>query len=395
MDHLDIKSEDFWKKCTTRQFYQLLESEYLELGLDSRISSDFKFAVSLGIQHIEDVCKICSKKCKIMYRSDRNSCVLRCQYCRHNSSAFDGTFKGKCGKISWAAILSFIWHYVGLECTSSNSAIAAGISKKAAVDWCNYIRFVMLVALHNMTSFKIGGPNKTVEIDETVIYKHKYEKGRKLKSTKWVVGGICREDNSCFICQVNDFSETTLNWIIYKFVNSGSVVNTDEWKGYNNIDKLEGINIEHRMVNHSENFVNPDMGVHTQNIKRLWGYLKNKKNLPKHYTEDLSDSYMYSFMYKKFLNWPSKNPGERFYIFIKHLRNIYPGSGKIPIWKEPESVPAPPVSKNKKKGKKENGNKGKLTDKMDKNRNDKRKSTCKKESTSEKIKRHIKETSDQ
>ncbi|XP_067137839.1 uncharacterized protein [Centruroides vittatus] len=277
MSSFDISSQEFWAACTTHNFYRVLESEFSELGMDPRIDKGFKFAVSLGLQHIEEVCKNCSNSCQIFYRHDRDSCVMRCKKCRRNSSAFEGTFKGKCGKISWSRIFSFIWHYIALECSSTTSGIAVGISNKAAVDWSNHIRFIMLVALHNMTSFKIGGPKKTVEIDETVICKRKYEKGRKLKSTKWVVGGICREDKSCFICQVNDRSEITLNWIISKFVNSGSLVLTDEWKGYNNIDDLEGVEIEHRTVNHSENFVNRRTEDHTQNIERLLGYLKNKK----------------------------------------------------------------------------------------------------------------------
>ncbi|XP_067133991.1 uncharacterized protein [Centruroides vittatus] len=307
MSDIDINSEEFWAGCTSQTFFQLLEHDYTELGLDSRIDRGFKLAVKLGLQHTVDICSKCSKPCKVVYRNDRKSCAMRCHKCWNFSSAFDGTFKGKCGNLPWNSILSFIWHHLALDCSTNISANAAGISNKAAVDWSNHIRFVMLVALHNILSFKIGGPNKTVEIDETVICKRKYEKGRKLKSTKWVVGGICREDKSCFVCQVNDRSENTLNWIISKFINSGTTVLTDEWKGYYNIDKLEGIEISHRTVNHSENFVDPKTGVHTQNIERLWGYLKNKKNLPKHYTEDLSDSYMYAFMYRKYLNWPSKN----------------------------------------------------------------------------------------
>ncbi|XP_023236594.1 uncharacterized protein LOC111635761 [Centruroides sculpturatus] len=231
MSDLDITSREFWRGCTSQDFFSPLESDYLELGLDPRIDKGFKFAVKLGLQHVADICSKCSKPCKIVYRDDRKSCAMRCQKCCNNSSAFEGTFKGKFGKILWSSILSFVWHYLALDCSTTVSANAAGISNKAAVDWSNHVRFVMLVALHNILSFKIGGPGKTVELDETVICKRKYEKGRKLKSTKWVVGGICREDKSCFVCQVNDRSETTLNWIVCKFVNSGSTVLTDEWKG--------------------------------------------------------------------------------------------------------------------------------------------------------------------
>ncbi|XP_023227886.1 uncharacterized protein LOC111628347 [Centruroides sculpturatus] len=206
----------------------LMESE---LGLESIIDKAFKFAVKLELQPIDGVCSLCSKTCKIYYRSDRKSYLLRCSNCGRKYSVYDGTFKGKCGNILWGGILSFIWHYLCLECTSRNSAVVADISRKAGIDRSNHIHLVMLIAMNNMTSFKIGGLNKTVELDETVICKRKYEKGCILKSTKWVVGGICKEDNSCFICEVNDKSETTLNSVVPKFVNSDSLVITDEWKG--------------------------------------------------------------------------------------------------------------------------------------------------------------------
>ncbi|XP_023223848.1 uncharacterized protein LOC111625053 [Centruroides sculpturatus] len=223
----------------------------------------------------------------------------------------------------------------------------------------------MLISLNNTTSFKIGGPNKTVEIDESVICKRKYEKGRILKSTKWIVGGICKEDKNCFICHVKDRSENTLNWVVYKYVKSGSVIITDEWRSYNHIDDIKGLNIEHKTVNHSKNFVNPKTGDNIQNIERLWGYLKNKKHLPKHYTNDLSDSYLYMFMYKKFMNWPNRNPEERFQIFAKHLSMIYPGTGKTSKWLELETDPSALVSNiNKNKTQKLEKKKEKLTSKM-------------------------------
>ncbi|XP_067127181.1 uncharacterized protein [Centruroides vittatus] len=332
MSDIDINSEEFWAGCTSQTFFQLLEHDYTELGLDSRIDRGFKLAVKLGLQHTVDICSKCSKPCKVVYRNDRKSCAMRCHKCWNFSSAFDGTFKGKCGNLPWNSILSFIWHHLALDCSTNISANAAGISNKAAVDWSNHIRFVMLVALHNILSFKIGGPNKTVEIDETVICKRKYEKGRKLKSTKWVVGGICREDKSCFVCQVNDRSENTLNWIISKFINSGTTVLTDEWKGYYNIDKLEGIEISHRTVNHSENFVDPKTGVHTQNIERLWGYLKNKKKPSKTlYRRPFRFLHVqYAFMYRKYLNWPSKKLGDRFFYlrstFTEYISRTWKGT---------------------------------------------------------------------
>ncbi|XP_023231532.1 uncharacterized protein LOC111631509 [Centruroides sculpturatus] len=289
---------------------------------------------------------------KISYRNDTSSVYFRCRKCNvNNTSAFEGTFEGKFGKMSWGTILAFVWHLICIDGSSKSSCLAVAVSHTTGIDWANFVRHAMMVSLFNLTSLKIGGPGKTVEIDETVVSKRgKYERGRTLKgTTKWVVGGICREDKNCFLCFVNDRFEASLNMVVSEFVRSGSTIYTDQWKGYNHIGELEGMEIKHATVNHSEHFVNPLDGVHTQSIERLWGILKNRKNLPIHYTEELHDSYLYAFMYRKHPKWESLKPVERFGTFCEHLRKIYPEADRAPEWKEPETVPAAPEAIPKKR----------------------------------------------
>ena len=72
----------------------------------------------------------------------------------------------------------------------------------------------------------------------------------------------------------------TLEPLIKKYVNRGSIINTDCWSGYNGLaGYVDGngrsLNYTHHMVNHSRHFVNPnDPNQHTQTIERLWGDLK-------------------------------------------------------------------------------------------------------------------------
>ena len=53
--------------------------------------------------------------------------------------------------------------------------------------------------LVGMPNKLIGNPGKTVEIDETLMCKRKYHRGRLLLDA-WIFGGICREDNHILFC---------------------------------------------------------------------------------------------------------------------------------------------------------------------------------------------------
>jgi len=56
----------------------------------------------------------------------------------------------------------------------------------------------------------------------------------------------------------------------------GTIIYSDQWAAYGDIT---GLGFQHYKVNHSLNFVNPNNGVHTQNIESYWN--KNKFILKK------------------------------------------------------------------------------------------------------------------
>ena len=110
----------------------------------------------------------------------------------------------------------------------------------------------------------------------------------------------------------------TLIPIILRHVRVFSTVMTDEWRSYCRLLRL-GL-FRHRRVNHGLNFVNPnDPAVHTQNIERKNGQLKDMIRQRHGVVDQILPSYLKEF------NWRERF-GQRnmvFYNFWSHVAAIY------------------------------------------------------------------------
>lgn len=92
-------------------------------------------------------------------------------------------------------------------------------------------------------------------------------------------------------------SAETLLSIIRKHIASDSIIHTDKWCGYDTL-RYEN-SYTHRTVNHSTHFVDPQTGVHTQNIERLWRDLR--AGIPRYGTRDYCfTNYLAKFLFKRY-----------------------------------------------------------------------------------------------
>jgi hypothetical protein len=95
----------------------------------------------------------------------------------------------------------------------------AGVASEAAVNWYKFCRQVCQIVNQNLPFVSIGGPGLTVEVDETALWRRKYNKGRVLrKQTQWIFTGICRETKRVFVVPVRVRGARTLIPLIQKYV---------------------------------------------------------------------------------------------------------------------------------------------------------------------------------
>ncbi|KAF7696590.1 hypothetical protein CDIK_1734 [Cucumispora dikerogammari] len=199
----------------------------------------------LTTHHREDsVIWVCwSSKCKKFKRSIRHNTI----------------FLGI--KISFKKIVQVMYKW----CQKTN---LKAIKHEYGIDYkaINSVIAIIRKKITKKISQKIGDNGKNVEIDETCVSKRKFNKGRMVKNM-WCVGGISRETKAFFFEVVETRNMANLDKIIEKNVHINTLVMTDEWKGYLNVENL---GFFHKKINHSKHFVGPnDTSIHTQNIENL------------------------------------------------------------------------------------------------------------------------------
>ena len=231
-------------------------------------------------------CSHCNSSLNINYKKR----LYRCNnhHCRKSISIYKDSFFAKSHlKCSDIMFIGYCW-----LCGNNYTSIirVTGHSSNTITSYMNFFRELVISTLED-DNHVIGGPGIIVEIDESKFAKRKYHRGRMIDGV-WVVGGIERTDEKkCFVKVVQDRSAETLYGVISRHVAPGSIVYTDLWRGYGNF--FNELNMTHRTVNHSVNFVDPNTGAHTNTIEGLWNGFKlqipprnrTRKTITKHLLE--------------------------------------------------------------------------------------------------------------
>lgn len=127
----------------------------------------------------------------------------------------------------------------------------------------------------NGNAKKIGGAGLYVEVDETLLFRRKYNRGHRIKGEKIrIVGGICRETKERFAVRVKNRSRSELWKALRKHIAPKSILVTDGYVGYTGVAGNLGF-AAHETVIHKDEFVNSIFQeIHTNTVEGMWGKMK-------------------------------------------------------------------------------------------------------------------------
>lgn len=194
----------------------------------------------------------------------------------------------------------FIFYYWASQTPLHIAVEHLGISLVSLISHYNFCRDICSWKLIQQP-IRLGGPGIVVQIDESVFVKAKYNIGHAMqRQQRWVFGIYDTITKQGYITFVNSRDEATLLPIIEQVVIPGSIIHSDQWAAYNGISRLPHPQpYQHLTVNHSVNFVDPQTGVHTNQVESMWARAKRRFKIMNGTYEHLIPSYLDEFMWRE------------------------------------------------------------------------------------------------
>jgi hypothetical protein len=204
-------------------------------------------------------------------------------------------FSGSMLSIRQQIYLIYEW---AVKTTVEGAAHELSISEKTVGKFYKYLRQVVSDTQQRNQSCIIGGFQKMVEVDECQIGRRKHHRGR-VPQEIWIFGAVERDSNplKCLIEVVDTRNRHTLEEVIRRRIISGSTILSDGWRAYAHLSSL---GYDHKVVNHSQNFVSPlDSTIHTQNVENLWRCLRRFLSTKGTYTRRHLTGFINEFIFRK------------------------------------------------------------------------------------------------
>lgn len=241
---------------------------------------------SQGLLHEGFDCTACGRSMTLCKAKGRPS-IFRCpRKCTSKGLLADSFFAGQKLSPEVILILLYCWangqtyKQTGHESTrqrADGSAVTCSSRTIRSV----VRRLADLVVDHHLTQqerCRIGGKNIEVQVDESLFGNRKGHKGRPIEG-RWVLGLLAKDsvDFRTVVLAKGKRDKCLLTAQICEHVKPGSIIVTDQWKGYE-AKNLSQHGYKHKSVNHSDAehpFVSV-AGVNTQRIESYWSDMKAK-----------------------------------------------------------------------------------------------------------------------
>jgi hypothetical protein len=210
----------------------------------------------------------CAHCRKSTYRSGRK---WRCtnHHCNWSKSIFkDSVFGNTRLPPQTVMLIGYLWL---AKCSHTSVQLITGCSSATITRLTKLFRQLVADEVEENEG-QIGGDGVVVEVDESKFGKRKYHRGHHVEGA-WVIGGVERTPERRIFAEVVERRDApTLITVVRRRVAPSSIVHSDLWKAYEAIPSAA--HMEHRTVNHSLYFVDPDTGVHTNTIEGTWHGIK-------------------------------------------------------------------------------------------------------------------------
>ena len=273
----------------------------LVLTFESTKMAAVEFAARFGLIQNTQCCDICGEDLRLSKKTKTATGIIwTCKkICGNTSSVLKRSIlEGSHLKVDCLIKLLHMWSE---DYSQIKICKELKINKNTCVSWCLKIREMVEASIESDGNL-LGGMNddgsrKEVEIDESLFFRRKYNRGR-IGNQVWVFAAIERNSGKCFFIPVKNRTAGTLLDIIYARILPGTRIISDQWAAYNSLSS--NTNYTYASVNHSLNFVSPtDPSVHTQNVESLWSQVKRKLKYQYSTTEDMLEGYFFEFIWRK------------------------------------------------------------------------------------------------
>ncbi|KAF7685709.1 hypothetical protein CDIK_3542 [Cucumispora dikerogammari] len=174
-------------------------------------SAVFSYLASSGLLKNNLRCSGCRKTMRLEFVENGDSVIWRCRSLRCNNKVVsvrkDSVFFNMHIPLKIIFLIIYEW---SLNSRFKDIITRLGVGYKAINSVLSEIRKKII----KLKFEKIGGSKCIIEIDETAVTKHKFERGRRV-STLWCVEGVCKVHKSFFfeLTKKKDIKPCEQYWI--------------------------------------------------------------------------------------------------------------------------------------------------------------------------------------